>query len=85
MPTYNFRNKQTGETVEKIMKIAERATWLEENQDYEQVHFETPTLGDPIRMGITKPPSDFQKEVIGRVQRMPGAHISTRFGIPKEI
>lgn len=85
MPTYNFRNKESLEVVEKVMKIADRDQWLKDNPDYEQVHTGMPHLGDPVRMGITKPPSDFQKEIIGRVQRMPGAHISTRFGIPKEI
>lgn len=84
MPVYNFRNTETNEIVEKIMKIAERDQWMIDNPTFEQYHSRAPVLGDPVRMGITKPPSDFQKEIIGRVQRMPGAHISTRFGIPKE-
>lgn len=84
MPTYQFCHKETGEVVEKIMKNSEREQFLKDNPVYSQVHLSTPAIGDPIRLGIKKPPSDFQKEIIGRVSRMPGAQINSKFGIPKE-
>jgi hypothetical protein len=84
MPTYQFKNTKTDEVIEKVMKMSEHDQWLADNPDFIRHHTTAPLLGDPIRMGITKPPSDFQKHIIGKVQNMPGASISTRFGIPKE-
>ena len=45
-------------------------------------------IGDPTGMGITKPPSDFQKYILGRMKSsIPGNTIgdSSRFKIPKEL
>ena len=36
MPTYNFRNKLTGEETEVIMRISELDNYKEENPDLEQ-------------------------------------------------
>jgi hypothetical protein len=83
MPTYTFRHKESGEVVEKVMRMSERDAWVEANSDYEQVH-DSINIGDSVRMGITKPPSDFQKHIIGKVAKMPGAKINSKFGIPKE-
>lgn len=38
MPTYNFKNKETGEIIEKRMYMADREKFLEENPEFEQVH-----------------------------------------------
>ena len=84
MPTYTFRHKETQEVIEEVLRMSELDPWKEAHPDYEQVHESVIAIGDPVRLGITKPPSDFQKEIIGRVARMPGADISSRFGIPKE-
>jgi len=84
VPTYNFRQKETGEVIEKVMKFSERDEWIAANPDYEQVHIQMPNIGDPIRLGITKPPSDFQKHIIGKVASMHGADVQSKFGIPKE-
>ena len=46
------------------------------------------TMVDPVNIGVTKPPSDFQKYVLGRVkEKMPGATAvaNKRWDIPKEI
>lgn len=86
MPTYDFRNKETGEVIEKIMKIAAREKFLADNPHLEQIITKCPALGDPIRLGIKKPPSDFQKNIIGRVAAMPGSDISAaKFQIPREF
>lgn len=43
-------------------------------------------LGDPIQLGVTKAPSDFQKYVVGRIQSaVPGAQVGHKFKVPKEI
>jgi hypothetical protein len=83
MPTYNFKHTESGEVIELKMKIAERDEWVKNNPDYETYHASM-NIGDAVRLGIKKPPSDFQKEIIGRVARMPGATVTSKFGIPKE-
>ena len=45
-------------------------------------------LVDPVGIGVTKPPSDFQKYVLGKVAKVPGADkakLEKRWHIPKEI
>lgn len=37
MPTYDLRNKETGEVVERFMKISEKEKLIEEGE-WEQVH-----------------------------------------------
>ena len=37
MPSYNFKNKKTGEVFEKSMKMSEREDYLKNNPDIEQM------------------------------------------------
>jgi hypothetical protein len=86
MPIYAFKHKETGEVIEKIMKISDRDAWVEANPEYQPYH-DRVNLGDPIRMGITQPPSDFQKGVIDRIKHsVPNNTIGkhSKFKIPKE-
>lgn len=49
MPTYDFRNKQTGEITERIMSISERTQYLADNPHIEQVLLSAPQVNaDPI-------------------------------------
>lgn len=76
MPTYEFRNKDTGEVIEKQMKIAEKEEFLKENPDYESFH-STMNLGDPVRLGVTKVDGGF-KEVLQKIHsRAPGSRLNT--------
>lgn len=52
MPTYEFKNKKTGEVTEKVLRISEKQAFLEENPDLEP-YFSTVNLGDPVRLGVT--------------------------------
>ena len=36
IPTYSFRNRETGEEFEKFLKISEREEFLEQNPNLEQ-------------------------------------------------
>jgi hypothetical protein len=87
MPTYTFKHKDTGEVTEKVMRISEHAAFVADHPEMEQVHLEPPILGDPVRLGITQPPADFQRGIIGRMRdRLPGATAlhKTKFKIPRE-
>ena len=87
MPIYSLRNKETGEIFEKIMKIAEYQEYLKENSNIERYFDSVPIFGDPVRLGVMKPPADFQKHIIGRIKdSVPGNTLGDRkFQIPREF
>lgn len=73
MPTYKFRNKETGDVFEKWMLMAEREPYLEANPDLIQM----PTL-----LNSVSEVGDFQNktdggwnEVLTRVSKVPGSVI----------
>lgn len=73
MPTYTFKNKETGEVFEKFMSIAAREDYLKDNPNIETMIGSPPTLGDPVRLGIRKVPDGF-REVLSKIhERMPGS------------
>jgi hypothetical protein len=85
MPTYTFKNKVTSEVFDVSMKISEYDDYVKNNPDIERYHESVPCLGDPAILGYQKPPSDFQKHIIGSIQqRNPGASRSKKFNVPKE-
>lgn len=65
MPTYNFRDKETGEVSERILRITEREQFLIENPNLEQVHVHAPQVnsntigGNPHRKAF--------KEVLNKI------------------
>lgn len=89
MPRYTLRNNKTGEEFILEMKISELDPYLEKNPHIETVPVPV-FVGDAAKQGITKPPSDFQKYVLGRIKdKVPGAKRSgameRRYTIPREI
>ena len=83
---YSFEDTQTNEQFELSMSYDELMLFLEENKQVHQVF--KMTLVDPVGIGVTRPPSDFQKYVLGKVKQMPGANkdvIEKRWQITKEI
>ena len=68
MPTYTFRNKFTGETFEKVMKMAEKDMYLDQHPDLESIIDYVPNLGDPVALGTTKIDGGF-KEVLQRIKK----------------
>jgi hypothetical protein len=87
MPIYSLKNKETQEIFEKIMKISDYELYMKENPNIERYYDTAPLFGDPIRLGIKKPPSDFQKNVIGRMKAsIPQNTLHDRkFQIPREF
>ena len=75
MPTYVFRNKETGEQFEKLMKISELDTFRAENPQLETV-IQSPMICDPVRVGVRKMDTGF-KEVLQRVhEKTPGSELN---------
>ena len=87
MPNYTYKNKVTGEEKIVNMTMAEHDTYLDDKPDWEQMIIAA-NFVDPVSIGVTKPPADFQKYVLGRVKAaVPHADAvaSKRWDIPKEI
>jgi len=75
MPTYTFRNKETGETFDQFMTIASREQFLEENPNLETVISGAPMMMDPVRAGVRKVDNGF-KEVLQKIHtRTPGSKL----------
>lgn len=87
MPNYTFRNKVTGEEKTEWLSFSEHDTYLNDKPDWEQVICSA-TIVDPVNIGVTKPPADFQKYVLGRIKSaVPGTTAvgNKRWDIPKEV
>ena len=87
MPIYDFRDKNTGEETKVEMTMAELDAFKKKNKHLEQAITQM-NIGDPVKLGIKKPPSDFSKYVLGRVQEKVGKKHATgmnqKFHIPRE-
>jgi hypothetical protein len=82
---YSFIDTETEEEFELEMTYEQLKTFLEANPRFNQTF--KMNVVDPIRMGVTKPPSDFSKYVLGKVKEAHplGGAIERRHTIPKEI
>lgn len=77
MPTYDFRNKETGEVFEKMMKIADKEQYLIDNPHIEQTIVTAPAMCDPTRIGVAKKDTGF-KEVLQKIHsRAVGSVLNT--------
>jgi len=87
MPNYTYHDKDTKKTWTEFMSISERDAFMRDNPAVTQVPGNTIPILDSVRLGITKPPSDFQKHVLGRIKsNVPGNNIGEqRFSIPREF
>jgi len=75
MPTYNFRNKETGEVTEVVMKIAELDNYRAANPHLETI-IGSPMICDPVRVGARKMDTGF-KEVLQRIhEKTPGSQLN---------
>lgn len=74
MPTYEFRNKETGEVTEVFMKISAKDQYLQENSHLEQIMTQAPAFaGDHI---IIKKDTGF-KEVLQKIhEKTPGSELN---------
>lgn len=85
MPIYSFEDIEDGSEFELEMSYDQLNEFLASNPKVSQTF--RMNIGDSVRMGVTKPPSDFQKYVLGRVKEAHplGKSIERRHTIPKEI
>lgn len=86
MPIYTLLNSKTQEIFEKSMKIAEYVEYMKENSNIQRYYNTSASIGDPVRLGVIQPPSDFMKGIVGRMKAsIPGNTLSDRkYKIPSE-
>lgn len=76
MPTYVFRNKETGEQFEKIMKISELDTFRQENPQLETI-IQSVAFGDPTKLTSSRKFDTGFKEVLQRIhEKTPGSQLN---------
>ena len=86
MPTYTFEDTETNEQFEMIMSYDDLEPFLKDNPQLNQVF--KMNIVDPVGIGVSKPPTDFQKYVLNKVKHVPGARtdvIEKRWQIAKEV
>ena len=75
MPTYTFKNKETGEITEVVMKIAELDPYREANPHLETV-IGAPMFGDPTKLSASRKYDSGFKEVLQRIHSLtPGSQL----------
>ena len=85
MPIYSFEDQKTGEQFELELPYEKLSEFLTDfphlNQTFRM------NIGDPIRMGVTKPDTAFSKYVLGKVKENHplGTAVERRYTIPKEV
>lgn len=76
MPTYVFRNKETGEQFEQVMKISELDSFRAENPQLETV-IQAVAFGDPTKLSSTRKFDSGFKEVLQKIHdRSPGSELN---------
>ena len=59
MPIYTFRNKETGDESDHLLKISEYDQFKADNPHLERVINSAPALGDSMRLGVRRTDDNF--------------------------
>lgn len=83
MPIYEFRDINTEEIFEKQMSYSEKELYLQDNPHIVSHFSKFPGLGDPVRLGITRPDNGW-KEVLQKInERTPGSTLKNHSNLTK--
>ena len=66
MPIYEFQNTKTGETFDKLLKMADREVYLKDNPDIQQIFTTVPSIVSSSGMSTNVDNHGF-KEVLQKV------------------
>lgn len=77
MPTYSFRNKETGEEFEDFMSISAFDQYLLDNPHIESFPTGAPPTLDPVRLGRIKPDEGFRDVLRNMKHQQRGTTINT--------
>ena len=86
MAIYTFKDKKTKKVYDITMPMSEIVEFEKKNTHLERVYTKM-NIVDPVGIGVTKPPSDFSKYVLGKVKAAnPHTEIGKRrWDVPKEV
>lgn len=70
-----------------MMSNLEKEKFLEDNPHIEQIPPDAINIGDSVRLGVKKPPADFQKYVLDKIKEKHPRHKmgQSKFGTTREI
>ena len=88
MPTYNFRNKKTGEITEEFMSISAREAFLKKNKNLEPYIESAPSFNYSSRgFGtVTDKTDNGFKEVMSKIaEAHPASDLAAKYGPKKTI
>lgn len=88
MPTYNFRNKKTGEITEEFMSISAREAFLKKNKNLEPYMESAPSFNYSTRgFGTVTDKADTGfKEVMSKIaEKHPASPLAAQYGPKKSI
>lgn len=78
MPTYDFKNKETGEVFTKIMSIADMDQYIKDNPDVERYYASAPAAVDPTRIGGVRKPDEGFRDILKNIHsKHRGSKINT--------
>lgn len=66
MPTYNFRNKETGSITEEFLRISNLDQYKQDNPNLEQIIVSAPAMS---YAGTKTKPSDGFRDVLRRIKK----------------
>jgi len=76
MPIYDFRNKETGEVIEKTISYNAKLEYLTQNPHMESVILTSPSLGDPTKLTATRKFDTGFKDVLQKIhEKTPGSQL----------
>lgn len=76
MPTYNFKNNETGEEFTDFMSMSALEIFLKENPHISQL-VSPITIADPTRLGLLKPDNGFRDVLKSIKKRNRGSDFNT--------
>lgn len=76
MPVYDFRDKVTGEVIEKTISYNAKLEFLAQNPNMESVILTSPSLGDPTKLTATRKYDGGFKDVLQKIhEKSPGSQL----------
>ena len=83
MPTYNFRNKKTGEITEEFMSISAREAFLKKNKNLEPYLESAPSFNYSAAgfRGVSDRTDNGFKEVLSKIaEKNPASALAEKYG-----
>ena len=85
MPTYHFQDKDTGEVLEKFMKIADKDTFLKDNPNLKSIIVDVNIVAGVGSSGNIKNDAGWKETMAKISEAHPNSPLAERYGAKKSI